>query len=453
MAASSATSALAQPTRGDDIVVVPPQRTRSDARAAKVIFLDRCRGGCVVNTDGNRAQTNSSTIPKGGSTLSEFGFGDSAWTSLLSCVQDLYQPYDIVVTDVKPDDATAQVKVLVAGVPSQLGLDANTLGIAPLTSDCSPQRNVIAFAFAGAHSADNLSDLCSTAAHEAGHVFGLDHAFECRDPMTYLTGCGQKYFLNFDLPCGEFMLPTRACKCGAKQNSHEKLTRALDQGALPTGPAVNIIVPTPNSMVMPNFVVTSKITEKRWLSRAELWINGWPYAASKPGASSAPVILTPPRTLSDGVLDIEVRAYDDLGTVGVSRLTVTKGAPCADASTCAAKQSCDNGRCSFAAPTLQLGDTCSNNDECVDHQCVTTGGGTTCSKICVVGVADQCGSLECVSSVEGYGLCVAPTSTESGGCCGVGGGTDSGWIATLWALLVSYSLLARRGKRIEIELR
>jgi hypothetical protein len=70
---TSSAAALAQPTRGDDIVVVPPQRTRSDARAAKVIFLDRCRGGCAVNTDGNRAQTNSSTIPKGGGTLSEFG--------------------------------------------------------------------------------------------------------------------------------------------------------------------------------------------------------------------------------------------------------------------------------------------------------------------------------------------------------------------------------------------
>ncbi|MBP9084937.1 MAG: hypothetical protein KBG15_02420 [Kofleriaceae bacterium] len=434
--------------REDDIVIVPPQHLRSDGRAAKLVYLNRCVGGCAINTDDNKAQTNSSTIPKMAGTLTEFGFGDQAWTTVLACVRELYAPYGVEITDVAPPDATSHIEVMIAGTPAELGLGINTLGIAPLTSDCSPQRNVIAFAFAGAHNANNLADLCSTAAHEAGHVFGLDHAFECRDPMTYLTGCGQKYFLNLDLPCGEFMLPTRACKCSAVQNSHEILARALDTGTLPAAPAVAIIVPAMNATVTGNFAVTSTISTPRWAARVELWINGWPYATAKPGASSAPVVLNPPRTLPDGILDIEVRAYDDLGSRGSNTLTATKHIPCVDASKCAANQTCETGRCRYPTPAGQLGDACTANDDCADHMCVTNGGESICSKICVVGQTDTCGGLACLASSDGYGLCSSAAAEQSGGCCDART-APNGTVALLSTTLVGY-LLTRRRKRIEI---
>ncbi|HPH65483.1 MAG TPA: hypothetical protein PLF40_07055 [Kofleriaceae bacterium] len=434
-------------SRADDIVIVPPQdHRRSDTRAAKVVYLNRCIGGCAIKTDGNKAQTNSSTIPKMAGTLTEFDFGDAAWNTVVACVRDLYAPYGVQITDTAPDDATAHVEVMVAGKPAQLGLKNDTLGIAPLTSDCSPQRNVLAFAFAGAHQANNLPDLCFTVAHEAGHVYGLDHAFECRDPMTYLTGCGQKHFLNLDLPCGEFVLPTKACKCSLKQNSHEKLTQALDVGTLPSGPIVDIIVPSIGANVASGFVVTSKIAEPRWLSRVELWINGWPYAASRPGASAAPVVLTPPRTLPDGILDLEIRAYDDLGTLGTDTLTVTKGVSCINQTMCAADQICDAGRCRYLPPEGQLGDTCDNNDQCVDHLCVGTGDVSTCSKICVVGRTDQCGDLACVASADGYGVCTTVAASESGGCCDAG--TDSSSGPLLLGLLTLGLLATRRSQRL-----
>jgi Metallo-peptidase family M12B Reprolysin-like/Bacterial Ig domain len=443
------TGPAASQVREMDYVVVPPAR-RSDGRAAKVIFLNRCVGSCDINIGSNSAQSNSSTIPSAAGKLTAFKHGDASWAQVVSCVRELYRPYNVDITDVQPDDATAHVEVMVAGSPAELNLEANTLGIAPLTQDCSPQKNVLAFAFANAHDPNAMVDLCATAAHEAGHVFGLDHAFTCRDPMTYLTGCGQKFFLNLDLPCGEFA-GTRPCRCGDSQNSHRRLTDVFDIGTLPGGPAVSFIVPAAGAQVQPNFGVAANVVDKRWLARVELWINGGFLGTVSPKASSAPVTFTPPRTLPDGVLNIEVRAYNDLGVRGTSAVQAMKGAPCT-ASSCLAGQSCTDGACLTPPAPGKLGDVCESSEQCAEHICSpVTESQSQCSSICVVGAPDQCGGdpqqFSCQTSASGFGLCIAAEATESAGCCQTGSATTNGVNAAMLSALVA-CLLARRRQRV-----
>lgn len=431
------------PPRSDDVVIVAPSR-RSDARAAKVIFLNRCAGGCAITTSGNNAKTDTSTIVKKAGILTEFAHSEETWQRMLTCVRDVYAPFAVEVVDAEPASTTNYVEVVVAGTPATLGLDQNTLGIAPLTSDCSPQKNVLAFAFAAAHPKNAAVDLCATVAHEAGHVFGLDHAFECRDPMTYLTGCGTKYFLHLDLPCGEFE-STRPCRCGTTQNSHRKLMTNLGAGSLPTPPSVSIVVPATRTAVTRNFAVISQIAEKRWLARVELWINGWLWATARPGAATSPVTLNPPRNLPDGKQEIEIRAYDDLGQQGAARIEVTQGPPCVSAATCLNGQVCTDGACRFPTPSRALGDACTTNSECPSHLCQATADtGKFCSEICAVDTTDnacEAVGLSCQASGEGYGVCLPVGSAETGGCCRTGRPESS--IAG-FALIVIFMVTRRR---------
>jgi hypothetical protein len=66
---------------------------------------------------------------------------------------------------------------------------------------------------------------CEVVAHELGHAFGLEHEYLCKDPMTYLEGCGHKTFQDVAAPCGED--EPRACSGGGKQNSVQHLTQVL----------------------------------------------------------------------------------------------------------------------------------------------------------------------------------------------------------------------------------
>jgi hypothetical protein len=63
--------------------------------------------------------------------------------------------------------------------------------------------------------------LCEAALHEIGHALGLDHAYDCADPMSYLSGCGRKHFQDREVDCGEY--EPRPCESGMSQNSHQHL--------------------------------------------------------------------------------------------------------------------------------------------------------------------------------------------------------------------------------------
>jgi hypothetical protein len=189
-----------------------------------ILYINRCTGGCVVSPGFDSAITNRSTLVSATRNLSAFAFSDAAFEATVTCLRSVFAPYDVTVTTVDPGPVPHR-ELMLAGTYSQLGLSSGATGVAPF--DGSPIPNAIAFAFATTIG-DDVDQLCYTAAHELGHLYGLDHEFYCPDLLTYLTCAGTKTFADFDAPCGEFS--ARLCTLGADtQNSHLLLATVAGQ--------------------------------------------------------------------------------------------------------------------------------------------------------------------------------------------------------------------------------
>jgi hypothetical protein len=114
---------------------------------------------------------------------------------------------------------------MLGGTPANIGAPTGSNGIAPFNG--SPFPNAIAFAFA-LQIGEDVEEMCYTGAHELGHLYALDHVFECADIMTYLSCAGTKTFTDIDAPCGESA--PRTCTSGAAtQNSHAILAALAGQ--------------------------------------------------------------------------------------------------------------------------------------------------------------------------------------------------------------------------------
>lgn len=461
----AASTASAAPDRR--VTVDLPAAEVSHAAPAHVIVLERCRGGCnLPKSTTNNAQGLQSTIPQGAgpfsigefaNSMGEVGVAaDAEWAQVLACVQEVYSDFDITVTDTKPATSTYHLAV-VAGLPSQAGLGSDILGIAPLAGDCSPQDNVMSFSFANAHpSGGRVANLCWTVAQESAHAFGLDHEFQfkdgtstCSDPMTYRMDCGgQRFFRNKKAQCGEFA--ARACKCGTSQNSYAQLLAIFGKGTTRVPPpSSKIVFPLPGTL---NFTVVQAMAgSKRGIDKIDVLLNNSIWSSLKglpfgPAGQMNPgnYTITMPSTVPKSILDIVVRAYDDIGVSTDSPVvTVTNGAACSSAATCAQYQRCENGRCLWDPPSGETGARCDYAQFCVSNNCVDTSDGKYCTESCDLDMgAPACpNDLTCVESSPGNGLCL-PTS--GGGCCSVGGDRQNPAPFAGLALLVAACIMRRR---------
>lgn len=442
-------TALAQDRPPLDYVVVEPSPYYAGG-GAKVIYLNPCTAGCTARKGTDNAAANTSSILGRDNTPAEialdpFRWDASVWDATVACVRANYAPFDVTVVTDEPTSGR-YLEVMVAGTASALGLAGNTLGVAPLTSNCSALPTAIAYTFANAHQpgADQVAELCATVIHEAGHLYGLDHEYLCRDAMTYLSGCGDKIFVNRSVQCGEFDGP-RACKCGATQNSFVKLTREIGASATTPAPAeVRIDVPLEGAIVTPGFTVFATVTSTRPIADMELWVNGWPWARVGGKEVDAPYQLATPANLPDGVLHLEVRTRDDLGSVGVVARTVQKGVSCSDASTCLLGQSCNAGACTYPAATGALGAACSADEECASGLCIAAEGASTCSAPCFPDGAVCGDGFTCRAGDDEGFACLTP-APDDGGCCS--SSRDPRGSIALFAIVVAALGFRARGDR------
>lgn len=457
--------------RGPRIVVTTPLEMYATPHAPQIsgtLYLERCVGNCAVKQGPNDARTMSSSIPRnaGESTILEFRGGDAdkdaIWNALMQCMREVYSPFNVTVTDQKPLTGISYHMAIVAGNPGNIGYGTDILGVAPLASDCSPQDNVISFSFANAHpqTGDALvKNLCWTAAQESAHAFGLDHQYEfigtgrsaCNDPMTYRVDCGgQKFFRNENSRCGEYN--ARECRCGPSQNSHLKLLTVFEGGqSIVPAPTVEITTPTASTTALGTVVIASA-GSKRGVAKAELFLNGFKWAEVGGAAFTgdgqpvpSPYTLQVPATVPNSIIDIKVRAYDDLNNFTDSPVvTVTKGAACASADTCAAGQKCENGRCFWDPPAGEIGESCTYPQFCLSGRCEGSDGDQICTQECIPGVEDSCPTdLSCEEVSTGRGVCVL--GGDGGGCCSTSRGR-SPWAAIAFAAL-TLGLLIRPWRR------
>lgn len=210
-----------------------------------VIFMNR-DGGTYTCGD-NDSRSNRSTIACGASpaTVGDWPGSDAEWSQFMACSVDLFSRFNVTVTDVEPAGGD-YVEAVIGGSPQQVGMGGGVGGVAPYQCGVIPRAVVYAFADVYFGGGNWWRDVCETAAQEVVHAFGLDHEFLCEDPMTYLSGCGEKTFQDVNAQCGEFS--PRACDCtGATQNSVQEMLDLFG----PAGPPVDDPVPPSVSLVSP----------------------------------------------------------------------------------------------------------------------------------------------------------------------------------------------------------
>ncbi|HEY4176606.1 MAG TPA: MYXO-CTERM sorting domain-containing protein [Kofleriaceae bacterium] len=444
---------------------------------APTIYLERCKGGCVLKAGADDAKGYTAEIPEGPGpfTISEYQNeqhqtgtdADAEWAQVLKCVQETYSPYGVQITDQKPADDRPYNMTIVAGLPAEVGLPNSYGGVGHGT--CDALNNAISFTFANFNwgsGQDRIWELCGVVAQETGHNFGLDHVYEfnngtstvsgCKDPMTYRPSCGQKFFRNELATCGEYN--TRPCKCGGGlQNSHQTLLNVFGPGTpITTPPTLEVTTPTATTgTIGAGFIVNATAGAQRGIKTVDLYINGWKWASASPaafGPSGQPTVnygMKIPDEVPDGVMDIVVKASDDIDTTTTApTVTVTKGAACTDATTCLAGMKCEAGKCFWDEPAGVLGETCTYEQYCISGMCVPKSEGSAekvCSRSCVVSSDAACeAGFECVAETISSGACLPKGAGGGGGGCStsVDGSTTGAFALGLFG--VGAVLLRRR---------
>lgn len=215
----------------------PLTRVFGPPLVAKIVVLDR-HGATIQGGQDDSRRLISSVVAtkKTSATIPKFAGSDKEWREFVKCVQKVFAPYDLTIVEERPATGSF-VLAMVGGTPSLLGYEKKIAGLAPYNTDVV--EDPIAFVFSKTLNDDPIK-MCETAAEEIGHTFGLDHEYNCKDPMTYLASCGTQSFQNGEFSCGEY--DKRPCKDGKpKQNSHARLLAVL--GARKPAPVV--AKPTP----------------------------------------------------------------------------------------------------------------------------------------------------------------------------------------------------------------
>jgi hypothetical protein len=407
---------------------------------SNVIYLNNCKpNGCAMKPGYDNATTNTSSIPDTTSTISAFTGSDATWQAVVQCVKQTYADFDVQVVTERPTSGGYHMAI-VAGTPGQVQMQSGVMGVSPFS--CGYISNAVSYTFANLAPSD-VAEICWTVAQETAHSWGLDHKYDNRDPMTYLSG-GPTYkrFQNESGSCGEYS--ARSCQCQyngstSKMNSFALITNVFGSSAPDTvSPTVKITFPTDGSQVNAGFPIKSEVTDDRTVVKVEIKLDGMVIKT----LTDAPFNAQAPANLGQGMHKVEVIGYDRAMNKSTAVVNVQFGTVCATDSDCSeAGNVCVEGHC-VAGPSMEggLGTTCTDNESCSSGQCGNDGENSYCTTSCNPEQNACPSGFSCLDGGGGNGLC---WPSEGGGCDASGGGQG---IAFMMLGLVGI-LIVRRKRR------
>ena len=414
------------------------------ATVSHVIYLNNCKpNGCQIKPGYNNATTNTSTIPDVASNISPFTGSDAVWQQVVECVRQTYADFDVEIVTERPASGDYHMAI-VAGTPGQVQMQNGVLGVSPFS--CGYINNAISFTFANLI-ANDVAEMCWTVSQETAHSWGLDHKYDNRDPMTYLSGGPTiKRFQNEAGSCGEYN--ARQCQCSyagtgsSKMNSHAVIMATFGpSGPDLVPPTLAITYPTEGAQVNAGFPVKATAMDDRTVEKVEFRLNGMLIKT----LTSAPWDFAAPANLGQGMHKVELTAIDRGGNTAKAAVNVQYGTVCQAAADCStAGQVCIDGHC-VVGPGMPggLGTACTDNGQCASTQCGSDGAGNSyCVESCEL-TANACPSgFDCIDAGNGGGVCWP--GEEDGGFCNAG--TNSSGAVMLLVGLAAMFVTRRRKK-------
>jgi MYXO-CTERM domain-containing protein len=303
---------------------IPPQPQA--LAQSRIVYLNK--NGVTLSPGNNDARTNRSTIAAQQTTIQPWNVSATTWAATVSCVRELFAPFDIQVVEADPGNVP-HIEAVFGGSPGQLGLPNGVAGVSPFTTDCSIIENSIVFTFTNVIPADARL-ACEIQAQEIAHSYGLDHQLLASDPMTYLQYNGNRSFKNQTVQCGEDT--PRPCGingsvCRQNQNSVALLTERLGPAGAPgddIAPTLGITSPQNGAIVPPGFSIRFTATDNINVAMATLFIDD----ESVGSLIEAPFEFTTDPNLSEGTHTFRIDVTDGSNVQSQEiTLTIQRGAP------------------------------------------------------------------------------------------------------------------------------
>ncbi|MFY0541249.1 Ig-like domain-containing protein [Nannocystis pusilla] len=276
---------------------------------ANVFFLNY--DGVTLNQGGqDNSATNTTVFNEFATTYQPYGAGNKRAASLQAVKSD-WAPYDVSITDVRPNGG---LYTMCVNLPTNV-FGGGVLGVAPLDCNDNMAANIV-LAFHSANDQFSAATQATTMSQEIAHAYGLEHVNEPNDIMNPYNAGGDPSFLDNCLTLDGGGNPIQ---CGAQhsqfcgnnqQNSHQELLWLFGSATPdPTPPSVAITNPkNGDQLVAPaTITIVAEASDNVGVAEVNLYIDG---------ANQGAPDVTPPyqwadATFPEGTYCVAAEAIDD----------------------------------------------------------------------------------------------------------------------------------------------